>query len=110
MIANRPLRFNQVMYMNRLWHKFLKASYRRDRISSFILTVGAVDAVIGGVDMKLSLFLLGLGMVGVAIALRHWRTRASIPVDGMAGHPLYLPESSSGPAIPPLNSSRKRSQ
>jgi hypothetical protein len=44
--------------------------YRREPISSFLLTLGAVDMVLGGLDDRWVLFSLGLSTVGVAIAVR----------------------------------------
>lgn len=44
--------------------------YRREPISSFLLTLGAVDMVLGGLDDRWVLFSLGLSTVGVAIGVR----------------------------------------
>jgi hypothetical protein len=44
--------------------------YRREPISSFLLTLGAVDMVLGGLDDRWVLFSLGLSTVGVAIGIR----------------------------------------
>jgi hypothetical protein len=83
--------------------RFLKSAYRKEPISSFILTVGAVDAVIGGVDSRWSLLVLGVAMAGAAIALRWWiahRNRVDLPM----GAPIhYLPERSSRPSLPMLS-------
>ncbi|MGF1497647.1 MAG: hypothetical protein ACFB8W_12610 [Elainellaceae cyanobacterium] len=93
---------------------FLKSAYRKEPLSSFILTVGVVDAVIGGVDLQTSLFLLGLAMMGVAIALRWWKLRHSPDIADVvvpSRPPLrYLPDQSSRPHLPPLNSPRQRSR
>jgi hypothetical protein len=92
--------------MNGLGSRFLKSAYRREPISSFILTVGAVDAVIGGVDGRLSLLLLGLGAVATAIALRWWLQRQKIELP--SGAPIhYLPARSSRPSLPMLTTARK---
>ncbi len=47
-----------------------KLFYRREPISSFLLTLGAVDMVLGGLDDRWVLFSLGLSTVGVAIGVR----------------------------------------
>jgi hypothetical protein len=94
--------------MNRVWSRFFRSTYRKEPISSFILTVGAVDAVIGGVDGQWSLMALGLGAVSVAIALRAWinQQRQFEPVDGT---PIrYLPAQSSRPSLPMLTPPRKK--
>lgn len=93
--------------MNLLWPRFLKSAYRKEPISSFILVVGSVDAVIGGIDNHWSLLLFGLGTIGVAIALRFWKSQQSqieVPVRA----PIHsLPERSSRPPMPMLSSSRR---
>lgn len=89
--------------MNGLAPRFLKSAYRKEPISSFILIVGAVDAVIGGFDNRLSLLILGLGTVGTAIVLRWWvlqQTKVDLP----SGKPIhYLPSRSSRPSLPMLS-------
>lgn len=93
---------------NGLFPRFLKRAYRREPISSFILTVGAVDAVMGGVGDRWALLTLGLGTVGVAIALRWWKYQTR-PVEIPTKEPIhYLPSHSSRPQLPPLQLSRKR--
>jgi hypothetical protein len=94
--------------MNLLWSRMLKSAYRKEPISSFIITVGAVDAVIGGVGDRLSLMLLGLGIVGVAIALRWWKIHQS-KIEISSGAPIhYLPGHSSRPQLPTLSMSPKK--
>lgn len=93
--------------MNAAWPRFLKSAYRREPISSFVITVGVVDAAIGGLDERWSLFTFGLGTVGVAIALRWWltqRNQAELP-ERVPQH--YLPPSSSRPPLPTLSNSKK---
>ena len=56
--------------MNALLPRFLKSAYRKDPISSFVMTVGAVDAVIGGVGERWTLMSFGIMMILLAIAIR----------------------------------------
>ena len=56
--------------MSQMLTQMFKLAYRKEPISNFVLIVGAVDAVIGGVGNHASLLGLGLSLVGVAIALR----------------------------------------
>ncbi|NJL35889.1 MAG: hypothetical protein HC899_03375 [Leptolyngbyaceae cyanobacterium SM1_4_3] len=94
--------------MNLLSSRMLKSAYRKEPISSFIITVGAVDAVIGGVGDRLSLMLLGVGVVGVAIAFRWWKIRQS-KTEFSSGAPIhYLPGHSSRPQLPTLSVSSKK--
>jgi hypothetical protein len=93
--------------MNGLFPRFLKSAYRKEPISSFILTMGAVDAVIGGVDNRWSLLTVGLGMVGTAIALRWWLGQQD-KVELPSRAPIhYLPARSSRPSLPMLSATRK---
>lgn len=97
--------------MARSWTRMLKSVYRREPISSFILTVGAVDAVIGGVGDRMSLMAFGLGAVGIAMIVRVWMTRErpTIEFEETRTPVRYLPSQSSSSALPPLNTpSRKR--
>jgi len=93
--------------MNAALPRFLKSVYRKEPLPSFLVTVGVVDAVIGGLGDRWSLLTLGLGTVGVAIGLRWWlmsqrRPRSAAPV---VQH--YLPPSSSRPALPILTAAKK---
>ncbi|MEM1172366.1 MAG: hypothetical protein AAGJ08_25630 [Cyanobacteria bacterium P01_H01_bin.35] len=93
--------------MNALLPRILKIAYRKDPVVSFIVTVGAVDAVIGGVGSSWSLFGLGMGTVGVAIILRfcfrnHSHLNQATPIPE-----YYLPPNSSRPQLPMLNRNKK---
>ncbi|MDX2216461.1 MAG: hypothetical protein SFY66_24565 [Oculatellaceae cyanobacterium bins.114] len=94
--------------MSRSWRRLLKSTYRREPISSFILTVGLVDAVIGGVGDRWSLMTVGIGIVGVAIALRVLKSRQPIEEAPTRAPIHYLPARTSSPSLPMLTLSRKR--
>lgn len=100
------------MMMNILFPRFLRSLYRKEPISSFVVLVGAVDAVIGGVDQSWSLFSVGLGTVGVAIVLRWWQIqRQEDQLNEQEVPQFYLPPQSSRPALPMLDpAKRDRSQ
>jgi Flp pilus assembly protein TadB len=94
--------------MNRAWTRSLKSIYRKEPLSSFLLTAGAVNAIIGGVDSQWTLMALGLSAVTVAIGLRWWieqqrqaRTIYKSPI-------RYLPDRSSRPSLPSLTPSKKQ--
>ncbi|NJO46781.1 MAG: hypothetical protein HC835_14785 [Oscillatoriales cyanobacterium RM2_1_1] len=92
--------------MNALWLRLLRSSYRREPIASFIVTVGAIDAVIGGIGSSWSLFGFGLSTVAVAVAIRLWQTQR-IPVkDAETAPEYYLPPASSRPRMSQLSSRR----
>ena len=94
--------------MNALWPRFLRAAYRKEPISSFIVIVGAVDAVIGGAGERWSLLTFGLMMVLIAIALRWWQTQRR--ETELAEQPVthYLPPTQSRPPLPVLSATKRQ--
>ncbi len=93
--------------MNRIWTR-LGSTYRKEPISSFILTVGAVDAAIGGIGNRSSLLALGLGAVAVALVLRGWLLQRH-PARFADRPPVrYLPSRTSRPQIPSLDLSQRQ--
>lgn len=97
--------------MNRVWSRFLRSAYRREPVSSFILTMGAVDAVIGGADRSWSLVAIGVGAIGVAVLWRWMKPQRRLEPFNQEDHqpPVrYLPSQSSRPSMPMLTPSRKR--
>ncbi|NEQ23165.1 MAG: hypothetical protein F6K28_29230 [Microcoleus sp. SIO2G3] len=94
--------------MNALWPRILKSAYRKEPISSFIVIVGAVDAVIGGVGERWSLLSFGIMMIVLAIALRWWQSQRREAE--LAEQPVthFLPPSSSRPALPMLSTTKRK--
>ncbi len=93
--------------MNISWTRFLKSAYRREPITSVVITAGAVDALIGGLGERGSLLAFGLTSMAIAIALRWWQHQQfqqEIP-ERVPEH--YLPPSSSRAALPMLMPSKK---
>ncbi len=88
--------------MNLIWSRFLRSAYQRDPLTSFVMTVGAVDAAIGGLNEQWSLRTAGLGTVGVAIALRWWQQYRQQPFEQHDRALHLLPPQSSRPTLPPL--------
>ena len=84
------------------WTRFIRSAYRKEPISSFILTVGAADAVIGGIGMRWTLFSFGLVVAILAIALRWWQIQKTQPIiaDDTPRH--FLPPQSSRSPLPML--------
>lgn len=95
--------------MNALLPRFLKLAYRREPISSFIVIVGAVEAVIGGTQDKWTLFSFGLIMLLIALLLRWLKTQKSQSVFVEQPARYYLPDSSSRTPLPLLKSQKHRS-
>lgn len=94
--------------MNALLPRFLKVAYRREPISSFIVIMGAVDAVLGGLNSSWSLMTFGVGTVGLAILIRWWLspTQEPEPVEETAKY--YLPPQQTDGPLPNLTVTSKR--
>lgn len=86
----------------------IKSLYRREPVVSFAVTIGAVDALLGGVSQHFSLLWFGLGLAGVAVALRWWQAQQSIARQEANRPPLYLlPPQSSSRGLPMLSVPKK---
>lgn len=99
--------------MNILLPRFLTRAYRKEPISAFVLTVGLVNVLIGGVGERWSLLTIGLLVGTSAIALRWWQgyKRRTISENQTATRYLTGSTNASRP-LPPLrkiqSSSRRR--
>lgn len=93
--------------INALWLRILKTAYRKDPVVSFVVTMGAVDAVIGGAEASWSLFGLGMGTIGMAIFLRLWLLKRSHIEQAPTVPEYYLPPNSSRLQLPILNRNQK---
>ncbi|MCL2924538.1 MAG: hypothetical protein MGF17_07905 [Trichodesmium sp. MAG_R04] len=93
--------------MNALWLKILRTAYRKDPVVSFVVTMGAVDAVIGGAEASWSLFGLGMGTIGMAIILRLLLLNRSHIEQATAIPEYYLPPNSSRLKLPNLSRNQK---
>jgi len=92
--------------MNVLWFRFLRTLYRKEPITGFILTAGAMNVAIGGFDHSTSLVMVGLGTVAFSILFRGWAlSQRPAPVrvsPNPSPHVRALPERSSRPSLPKL--------
>ncbi len=94
--------------MNRLGSRSFKSIYRQEPVLSFAATAGAVNVAIGGLNAHWVLMSLGLGTVGIAIALRWWQLKTRKPTAFMNHAALYtLPFSDSRPTLPLLSIPKK---
>ncbi|BAU06254.1 hypothetical protein CEN50_02940 [Fischerella thermalis CCMEE 5268] len=95
--------------MNALLPRFLKSSYRKEPLISVVITMGVVEALIGGFDDKWSLFAFGLGTAGITLLLKFWlrQRRRPLPAEEtVVQH--YLPSRSSSPTLPMLSIAKKK--
>lgn len=93
--------------MNALWLRFVRIAYRREPISSFILTIGVVDAVIGGVGERPSLLTFGIIVVLIAIAVRWLRNNNHQDIPSQERPKGYLPPQSSPTPLPLLTNNKQ---
>ena len=85
----------------------MSSVYRKEPIPSFLITIGLVNAMIGGLNDRTGLFSLGLATVGGAIL---WRWRLQQPTAQIQPKSqIYLTPASSD-SVPTLKTpKRKRS-
>ncbi|MDJ0731767.1 MAG: hypothetical protein QNJ33_17445 [Crocosphaera sp.] len=94
--------------MNILLPRVMRTLYRKEPISSFILVAGAVDAVMGGVGQRWSLFSFGLFIVSLAIILRWLQVHKAQAIITEDKPRRYLPPSSSTMPLPLLTHDKSR--
>ena len=101
--------------MNAIFPTVLKRLYRKEPISSFIIVVGAVDAILGGVNEVGTLMILGLLTSGLAIGYRWWyiqqaesRFDPSQEKQRRKSKQLYLPPSANRIPLPNLDNRQSR--
>jgi hypothetical protein len=92
--------------MNAIFPTVLKRLYRKEPISSFIIIIGAVDAVLGGVNEIGTLMILGLLTSGVAVGYRWWCIQQAESEYERKPKQLYLPPQSERTPLP--NFDRRR--
>ncbi len=95
--------------MNAVLPRFLKSAYRREPIVTILMTMGLIDALIGGLDDSWSLFAVGLGTAGFSLAFKLWRSsqqQRPAPEEPVVQH--YLPPRSSSPTLPMLTVNKKK--
>ncbi|WP_017654043.1 hypothetical protein [Fortiea contorta] len=94
--------------MNAVLPRFIKSAYRKEPIVSVLITMGVVDALIGGLDDSWSLFAFGLGISGISLGYKLWRIQQSrtVPEEPVVQH--YLPSRSSSPTLPMLSVTKKK--
>ncbi len=98
--------------MNPLLVKLLRAIYRKEPISGFILILGLTDALLGGFEGRWSLFSVGLIITLTGILMRWLQTQRvqtqRVPNTIRAKPARYrLPPSTSAIPLPPLTSKKR---
>lgn len=95
--------------MNPLFARFLRAVYRKEPISGFILILGMTDALIGGFGGRTSLLSIGLIIALLGIVMR-WRQSERKSARATAPEPVkyLLPPGATRQPLPLLTSSKRR--
>jgi hypothetical protein len=88
--------------MNALWNRGLRTVYRKEPITGFLLTAGAVNVAIGGIDQSSALVFFGLSVVSVALALRWWQHFHRKPSVKLSTTPERVPVRALPPSPPSL--------
>ncbi|MGF1675328.1 MAG: hypothetical protein ACFCUV_16835 [Rivularia sp. (in: cyanobacteria)] len=97
--------------MNAVFPRMIKSAYRKEPLITILITMGIVDALIGGLDDSWALFVFGLGTAGIALVIRWWKIEQRVALQENNQEPvkqLYLPEGSSKSALPMLSISKKK--
>ncbi|MBE9216026.1 hypothetical protein IQ247_25760 [Plectonema cf. radiosum LEGE 06105] len=97
--------------MNAVFPRMIKSAYRKEPLITILITMGIVDALIGGLDDSWALFVFGLGTAGIALVIRWWKMEQRVALQENNEEPvkqLYLPERSSKSALPMLSISKKK--
>jgi hypothetical protein len=89
--------------MNAIFPTVLKRLYRKEPISSFIIIIGGVDAVIGGVNELGTLMILGLLTSGMAIGYRWWCIQQAETKLDRKSKQLSLPPAANRAPLPNLD-------
>lgn len=94
--------------MNPLFARFLRAVYRKEPVSGFILILGATDVLMGGLEGRVSLLSVGL-FIALLGAMMRWR-QAEKKSEAIATETVryYLPPGSTRQPLPLLTPSQRR--
>jgi hypothetical protein len=94
--------------VNPLLARFLRAVYRKEPVSGFILILGATDVLMGGLGGRVSLLSVGL-FIAMLGAIMRWRQGAKKP-QPIATETVryYLPPGSTRQPLPLLTPSKRR--
>lgn len=81
----------------------LKRLYNKEPLSSFLLLVGTMQGLIGGVHGQLNLFSLGVGVVlGAFVVRRSQLKQARLNANRVLPRRYLPPQQPPGQALPPL--------
>ncbi len=93
--------------INAIIPRLFKVAYRKEPLSSFILIMGVVDAVMGGVGERWTLFSFGIFTIVIAVIAR-WlqQQQAQVIIPQQANRKMLPPGSTNSP-LPALTNRQK---
>mgnify|MGYP005839259695 CR=1 FL=1 len=94
--------------INAIIPRFFKVAYRKEPLSSFILVIGAVDAVIGGVGQRWTLLSLGVFTVVIAMLVRWLQKQQAQAIVPQRVNRKMLPPSAVDVPLPALTTRHKQ--
>lgn len=95
--------------MNAVFPRIVKSAYRKEPLITILITMGIVDALIGGFDDSWALFVFGLGTAGAALIIKWWRIQQRPSLQNEESvEQLYLTSHSSKSPLPMLSISKKK--
>jgi hypothetical protein len=86
--------------------KFVRSTYRKEPVSSFLFLLGITDAAIGGMGERWDLLVIGSAIAIVAVLVRWSQAKKSDRQPPDRSPRYYLPASSSRPPLPVLTKQR----
>ncbi len=89
--------------MNHLWYRFWRYSHRKQSLSSFILTIGLVDAAIGSLSERSSLLSFGLLTILTAAIISVSQITQTKTRSRKHKTNTFLPPAPTGNPLPRLN-------
>lgn len=83
--------------------------YRKEPLVAFALTIGLVDAALGGFTHHSNLVTVGMGLLGMALGMGIWQTqhRPPRPKQPKRQAVYVLPPAEPRPNLPPLHLLKK---
>lgn len=93
--------------MSPLIPKFVRVAYRKEPLSSFLLIMGIVDSLIGGLNERPPLLSFGIILVVTSLGLRWWYSRHTKEIAIPTRRSLYLPPAPDRSTLPVLHSKKR---
>lgn len=87
--------------------RILKSAYRKEPVYSLLLTMGLVDALIGGADARWGLLALGVGTVSTVTILWWWKAQQRPLPEPIESRPQRYLTAAPDPQLPNLSRAKR---